>query len=107
MRLKGFTLIEILVVIGIFSLLFFCSLPSLNCFSAKNRLNIDAKTLSGDLRLLQAKAIAKHEIQSLNSISFSSSGNCLAGGAGTLTLTNKFNQAKKVIVSSLGRIRIE
>ncbi len=107
MNRSGFTLIEILVVISIMALLLAFAVPSLSIFNAKTRLNISASNLASDLRCLQIKALSKHTTLNYKNIAFSPSGNPSVGGSGTVVLSNKFQQQKKVVVSSSGRIRID
>lgn len=54
----GFTLIEILVTIGVIALLSGIGLASYNQFNRKQILDQAAKTLKSDLRLAQSKALA-------------------------------------------------
>jgi prepilin-type N-terminal cleavage/methylation domain-containing protein len=118
----GFTLIELLIVIFMIGILFSFSLPAFNSFSSGLALNQSAQSVAGEIRTLQAKAYAQHQKLSLDLtrllprnilptqnhlICFAASGFPVPGGSGTIVLSNKTGQSKKIIVSSLGRVRIE
>ncbi|KPJ66707.1 hypothetical protein AMJ44_08020 [candidate division WOR-1 bacterium DG_54_3] len=123
MKSKGFTLIEILIVIGVLALIFSFSFPSLSLFSAQLSLAASAKALTSELRNVQSQAVLQHKTLSpdlsklrfppgiklinLSSISFSASGFPPPGGSGTIILQNRLGQARKIIVSSAGRVRVE
>ncbi len=120
---KGFSLIEMLVVVGILGMLFALSLPISRSFSSILYLNASAKGLASDLRKVQSQAMLQHKTLSINlgklkfppgvsfanthDMSFSPSGCPPPGKSGTLILQNSFGRTKKVIVSSSGRVRIE
>jgi prepilin-type N-terminal cleavage/methylation domain-containing protein len=120
---KGFSLIEIIVVVGILGMLFTLSLPMSKSFSSILYLNASAKGLASELRNVQSQSVLKHKTLSLSldelrlppgisfanthDISFSPSGCPPPGKSGTLVLQNSFGRTKKVIVSSSGRVRIE
>jgi len=55
-RTKGFTLIELMVVVGIIALLLGLSLNGLNNLIQWNKLNIAAAILSSELKTAQSKA---------------------------------------------------
>ena len=123
MRKKGFTLIELLVVIAVIGIMMVGTLPQLSSLSAHLRLTAAAKCLAADLRSLQARATSQHETLNLDlnsltlpagiklvkssQIAFAPSGFTPPGGSGTLVLQNQLGQQKKVIVSSVGRVRLE
>ena len=120
---KGFSLIEIIVVMGVLGALFALSLPISSRFSSVLYLNASAKALASELRNVQSQSILQHKTLSLNlaklnlppgirfantrDISFSPSGFPPPGKSGTLVLQNSLGRTKKVIVSSAGRVRIE
>lgn len=120
---KAFSLIEIIVVVGILGLLFTFSLPISARFSNVLFLNASAKALASELRNTQSQSVLQHKTLSLNlnklklppgirlvntrDIGFSPSGFPPPGKSGTLILQNSFGKTKKIIVSSAGRIRIE
>jgi len=109
MKRLGFSLIELITVIAILGAIVFVTLPSLNRFSETLSLQASAKALLTELRQLQAQARLTHTTQryGTTNISFSASGFPPPGGSGTIVLSNRLNQHKKVIVSSSGRIRLE
>ena len=123
MNRKGFTLIEILIVISVLALIFSITLPTLSTFSAELSLEASTKAVASELRNLQSRAILQHKTLSLDlsklklplgvkninacNLSFSSSGFPPPGGSGTVILQNKFGRTRKVILSSAGRVRIE
>ena len=123
MKRPGFTLVEILIVISILAVSLSISLPVFYSFSEALSLNASARTVASELRKLQSQAMLVHETQSLDlaslnlparitptaisAISFSHTGNPPPGGSGTIVLENRFGKTKSIIVSSLGRVRIE
>jgi len=92
-------------------------------FSATAKLNAASQGLVSHLRQLQAHAIARHQTQPLNygqsllpaglsfvscpAISFASSGFTAFGGSGTVIIKNRLGATKKIVVSTVGRVRIE
>jgi prepilin-type N-terminal cleavage/methylation domain-containing protein len=120
---KGFSLIEIIVVLGMLGVLFALSLPISSRFSSVLYLNASAKALASELRNVQNQSILQHKTLSLDlanlnlppgihlannrDITFSPSGFPPPGKSGTLVLQNSLGRTKKVIVSSVGRVRIE
>jgi prepilin-type N-terminal cleavage/methylation domain-containing protein len=120
---RGFSLIEIIVVMGMLGALFALSLPLSARFSSVYYLDASAKALASELRNVQSQSILQHKTLSLNlanlnfppgiflvntrDISFAPSGFPPPGKSGTLTLQNSLGRTKKVIVSSSGRVRIE
>jgi prepilin-type N-terminal cleavage/methylation domain-containing protein len=55
-RNKGYTLIELMVVVGIIALLLGLSLNGLNSLIQWNKLNVAAAILSSELKMTQSKA---------------------------------------------------
>jgi len=120
---RGFTLIEILIVLGILGISFFAAYHSLTRFSAGLSLNAAAKAVVTDLRSLQAKAVSQHKTLELSPasiklpdgikiisgtpIKFSPSGFSPPGGSGTWVLENRLGKQKKIITTSMGRVRVE
>lgn len=138
---KGFTLVETMVVIAVIVFLSGLSYFSFSSISRTLDINYAAKQVFSDMRLTQdlARTVhyphqieftkGKNEYQIVNldneekaksdRISeklmfdgkeifiFSSSGNPVAGGSGTLIIVNKKGFSKKIVVSPAGRIRIE
>lgn len=109
MKRPAFTLIELIVVLAILGATIFVAQPGLRRFSASLELNAQAKALAVELRQLQSQARLTHSLQKHDNskIAFAASGFPPPGGSGTIVLKNRFNQTKKVIVSSSGRVRIE
>ena len=123
MKQKGFTLIEVLIVLSILAISFALAYPALSRFSARLTLQAAARTLASDFRALQAAAVSKHrtlnfqpekatlpggiKVVATSLIGFSPSGFTPPGGSGTWTLKNRLGDQKKIIVSSMGRVRVE
>lgn len=123
MSKKGFTLIEVLVVIAVVATITLVSFPAFSLFSAQLSLNAAARAVASDLRKLQSRAMLQHETLQLPGgdlalppgiqaakpcdFSFAASGAAPPGGSGTLVLKNRFGRQKKIIVSAAGRVRIE
>lgn len=123
MQKLGFTLIEILCCLAIIALMLGIGLPVSTRLSANLKLNGSANLLASNLREIQAFAMQQGETASFDPnkillpktirfaqsvpIAFSSSGYPIVGGSGTLILENQFKKTKKIIVSSMGRIRVE
>ena len=110
---RGFTLVELLIVISILMLLSAASLSALYAFRANLALNYSAEYAKAAIRRSQMHAIAKQTTVScrpagLNkTFVFSRSGFPVVGGSGTGTLKNSTGRTKKIIVSSVGRVRVE
>ena len=138
---KGFSIIEILIVIGIISLLSGLSYFGFTSIRSSLDVSYAAKQVFSDVRLTQDLAKTVHyphqiiffrgsnhyqiinleddeiikEEQVSNTVRFdgkemfifSSSGNPVVGGSGTLIISNIKRKIKKVIVSSNGRVRVE
>jgi prepilin-type N-terminal cleavage/methylation domain-containing protein len=119
----GFTLLELLVVIGLLTASFAIAAPALSRFCAQFLLKTSAQALASDLRLLQTRAVLRHKTLSLDPseypfpakiklakgkiIAFSADGFPPPGGTGTIVIQNDLGNDKKIIVSNLGRVRIE
>ena len=120
---KGFSLVELLVV---FSLIFAFSAGIATVFSSVSRqlaLRNTAETLAIEISAVQSRARLEHQtcffdagakpmpqgikIAAAHVFSFAASGFPLPGGSGTLTLQNSAGERKNVIVSSIGRVRVE
>jgi len=122
-RKSGFTLIELLIVIGICSLLLMLSFPTLASFRSSIYLEASARGVASELRKFQSLAESRNEnlnwdlsrfglpsgvvARNIRQFKFSSSGFPLPGGTGTQVLETQNGCAKKVILSSVGRVRIE
>jgi type II secretory pathway pseudopilin PulG len=123
MKSNGFSLVELLVV---FFLLFAFSAGTAAIFSSLSRhlaLQNTAETIATAIRTTQSRARLEHQIYSFDAgenplpqgisiaaahvFSFASSGFPLPGGSGTLTLQNSAGERKNVVVSSVGRVRVE
>ncbi len=106
MARRGFTLIELSVVIGLIGLLLIFSLPAFTNFRQRLYQDASAAQLASDLRKTQIEAFSFGETRSLLSngkqFAFSRTGNPLPGGSGTVLIGRR-----KVVVSSAGRVRIE
>ena len=128
---KGFSLIEIIVVISIISIIFVFANLNFGSFGERASFSASLKSIVSNLRMCQQNAISKKEtveivfkktrytfdskskelpksiyIETPKMIRFSSSGNTPPGGSGTIILKSK-NQSAKIIVSTIGRVRIE
>ncbi|MDD4179887.1 MAG: prepilin-type N-terminal cleavage/methylation domain-containing protein [Candidatus Margulisbacteria bacterium] len=120
---RGFTLIELLVVMAVFGLVVAVSFPALGKLRSSIFLEVSARKLASELRLSQVKAVACGESVNYhpNSVNlaqgivlsndkefiFSRSGYTQPGGSGTQKLATKSGQEKSIVVSSVGRVRIE
>lgn len=103
---RAFTLVELIVVIGICGLLLSFSFPTLHTFKCVIQLGASAQALASDLRKTQMQALCRNTTESWQSYKFAKTGNCLPGGSGTTVLTQG-NFSKKVVVSQYGRVRVE
>jgi prepilin-type N-terminal cleavage/methylation domain-containing protein len=123
MRKSGFSLIELVVVISIVGILLTVAIPITNYFAQHFALDSSARLVASDLRKEQRLSSLEHTERSYDPtkaalpggitllaakiIKFSASGFPSFGGVGTITLQNRFGEVKKVVVSSVGRVRIE
>lgn len=120
---KGFSLVELLVVIGVFSLLLSFSIPGLVRFRSGIYLDLSARGAASKIRRTQAFSISRSEnltcpvlpealapgihASTIKQFKFSSSGFPLVGGSGTQILEDKDKNIRQVVLSSAGRTRIE
>ncbi|OGC06572.1 hypothetical protein A2230_04625 [candidate division WOR-1 bacterium RIFOXYA2_FULL_36_21] len=128
---KGYSLLELIIVISIIGIFFAFVSINFGNFETKAEFKAITKTIVSDLRLCQQNAISQKEscdtifekdyyiinnkkkhlpslinIKNPKTIRFSSSGNPQPGYFGTIILESK-NQSIKIIVSAIGRIRVE
>jgi prepilin-type N-terminal cleavage/methylation domain-containing protein len=107
---RGFTLIELSVVISLIGLICLFALPTLANFKDRVRLEADTTQLATDLRKTQIEAICVGEARSLTAEAkqfiFSKSGNPPPGGSGTVVINGRYG-SRSIIVSSAGRVRVE
>ena len=122
-RKLGFTLIELLMVIGICGLLFTLSFPTLVRFRSNIYLEASARGVASELRKVQSMAESRNEnlnwdlsrfglppgvvARNIRQFKFSSSGFPLPGGTGTQVLETQSGCLKKIVLSSVGRVRVE
>jgi len=120
---KGFTLVEIVVIIGILSVLFSLALPLSTRFSSSLYLYASARALASELRQLQSSSVLRHQslsfvpdkftlppgikFKNICDIGFAASGFPPPGKSGTLVLEDTSGKTRKIIVSSAGRVRLE
>ena len=100
---KGFTLVELLVVIGLCGLLLSFTLPTFTKLKENLRLNGTAQQLASDLRAAQATALSVDQAQTNGRFRFAASGFPPVGGSGTELI----GRSRKVILASTGRVRVE
>ncbi len=119
---KGFTLIEILIVISLIGILFTAAYFNHSGYVEISKLNAAKTQIVSDLRAAQNKATNEHKTVSITFdnktklpsgitvsnkiIKFAASGFCPPGYSGTIILSGK-KKSKKIIVSSNGRVRVE
>lgn len=106
-RRGGFTLIELLVVIGICGLLLVISFSALTRFRDSIWLEATARLTVMELRKTQALAMCRNESLGCNGFTFSRTGSALPGGSGTKILAGRFGGTKKIVLSPIGRVRVE
>jgi prepilin-type N-terminal cleavage/methylation domain-containing protein len=100
---RGFTLVELLVVIGIVGMIFTLSFPALSKLRKTVLVEGEVYSLAAALRRAEVEALTKNRAVSLPPFKFAGSGFPLPGYSGTLNLSPK----RKIVVSSVGRVRIE
>ncbi|OGC25652.1 hypothetical protein A2291_04480 [candidate division WOR-1 bacterium RIFOXYB2_FULL_42_35] len=119
----AFTLVEIIVVMAVCSVLFSVSFASLRGFLGQIQLEATTKSLVSDLRKMQSQSRLEHKTLAMDlnglvlptginfaqtsQIKFAPSGATAFGGSGSLVLQNSLGRTKKIIVSSIGRVRVE
>jgi prepilin-type N-terminal cleavage/methylation domain-containing protein len=135
---RGFTLVEMLIVLVVVGLLFCVSITSVSGFRSSLEFRSAVDQVLSDIKFTQQTADSTHTscrinftagksdysiVQSGNTIksakvgpkvtfygksyfSFAPSGNTDVGGSGTLAIRSG-SKAKKIIVSSMGRVRAE
>ena len=120
---QGFTLVELLITIGICGLLLIFSFPALSQLRSALYLEASSRGIASDLRKTQALAVCQNENRSweisafmlpagINEFNrktfvFSGSGSTPPGGNGTQILSDRSGHCKRIVVSSAGRVRIE
>jgi prepilin-type N-terminal cleavage/methylation domain-containing protein len=123
MNRRGFTLVELLIVLGIIGLTSFFAIPTWRAFSGQLTLQAAAQTIVSELRRLQSQACLEHRQLAFDparlklakdltlsghlNFSFSASGFPPPGGSGTLIVSNQAGRQKKIVVSAAGRVRSE
>ena len=63
---RGFTLVEMMIVIGLFGMLVAISVPSIQGYMRSNRLDASGDRLASDLALARSLAVARHHILHLD-----------------------------------------
>ena len=119
---RGFTLVELSVIIGLIGLLALAALPPLAAFRERIYLETASQQLLTDLRRTQAEALCAGTDRAYDSASlplpgglacnakqfkFAGSGEPPPGGSGTVLIAGRTGRGRSVIVSSAGRIRLE
>jgi prepilin-type N-terminal cleavage/methylation domain-containing protein len=107
---RGFTLIELSVVISLIGLICLFSMPTLANFKDRVRLDADATQLATGLRRTQIEAICAGATRSRTAegreFMFSKTGNPPPGGSGTVVMNGR-SGSRSIVVSSAGRVRVE
>jgi prepilin-type N-terminal cleavage/methylation domain-containing protein len=123
MKRPAFNLVELVICLSVMAIFAAIGPTIANGLLNNWHLQAASRGLVSDLRQLQAQAICRHETLTFNPaqfklpagiifsktspIAFAASGQTPPGGSGTLILSNRLGQSRKVIVSSAGRIRRE
>ncbi|MBI5078696.1 prepilin-type N-terminal cleavage/methylation domain-containing protein [Candidatus Saganbacteria bacterium] len=106
-RKLGYTLVELMMVVGICGLFFAFAFPALWRFKNSVCIKASALELASGIRRIQSEAVCRGENLSVGRFKFSRSGFPLPGGSGTQVLENRFGRSRRVIVSAVGRVRVE
>ena len=120
---NGFSLVELIFVLGIIALLLAICLPGMNRFSSRLYLDASAKSIASELRSLQGQAMLEHKSMSYDinnlklphgvkiikasSLRFASSGFPPPGGSGSIVLKDLYGHSLQIVLSSAGRTRVE
>ena len=117
---RGFTLVEVLVVGAVVGILLNFSLLGFRSFSHQLVLSAAVDKLICQIRKTQAQALAQHKIIKVKielprgiklvkscNIGFTGSGFTCFGGSGSIILQNRLGRQRKIIVSTVGRVRVE
>jgi prepilin-type N-terminal cleavage/methylation domain-containing protein len=104
---RGATLIETLIVLSILALLISFGINNTLGYYEALKLQGEADKIAAELRLAQNKALSTGRIEASNGVQFASSGFPLPKSKGTISITNLKHKTKRVIISNIGRIRIE
>lgn len=104
---RGFTLTETLIVLSILSVLLGFGINNTIGYYESIKLQGNAEKIAAGLRLAQNKALTSGNTETSNGVQFASSGFPTPGSKNTIVVTNLKHKIKKVIVSNIGRIRIE
>jgi type IV fimbrial biogenesis protein FimT len=89
--IKGFTLLELMLVLAILALLFGLMLPSMQSAIARNRLRMEASQLMSALNLARGEAVSRNSIVSLCPSDYAVSGVAACNGVyadGWVVFTN-------------------
>ncbi len=100
---RGFTLVELLIVLLICAALFGVTFPALNRLGVTLKNETAIRLAAGSLRLTQSRALCRNETCTFEGFGFAKNGYALPGGSGTKISPN----GKKLVLSSYGRVRIE
>jgi prepilin-type N-terminal cleavage/methylation domain-containing protein len=123
MTRRAFTLIEIIIVLLVIASLSLIAYPTWQIFADQTTLQASGRLLVSELQRLQATAELEHQTKTFDptqiklpkgltlsgktNLAFSDSGFPPPGGSGTLIITSRFGRQLKLVVSSVGRIRLE
>lgn len=103
----GFCLVELLVVITILGLLFSVSCPAVDRLRGALILKATSRSIAANIRQSEVQALATLAEVDCSPFKIASSGFPQPGYSGTQLLTGQSGQAKKIVLSSVGRVRIE
>jgi len=109
MEKRGFSLVELIVVVSFMVASFIVFSPSLFCLRENVIFDSSVKNTAMEVRLAQIEAISAGRAVKAgdSSFVFARSGAVVPGGSGTKTLASKFGKTRKIVVSSIGRVRVE